>query len=86
MLYGGARTNTADEIAAVLGANTIGAPRWHTALNLYDLTLTKRLAGTPVEWRTANKVWLQHGLPITADYADLLTSKYGAPLADADFA
>ena len=86
MLYGGARTKTADEMASVLGADTIGAQGWHTALNLYDLTLEKRLAGTPVEWRTANKVWVQHGLPVTAEYADLLTSKYGAPLADADFA
>ncbi len=86
MLYGGARAKTADEMASVLGASAIGAQRWHTALNLYDLTLAKRLAGTPVEWGAANKVWVQHGLSITAEYADLLTSKYGAPLADADFA
>jgi serpin B len=86
MTYGGARAKTAEEMASVLGAQTIGADRWHTALNLYDLTLAKRLAGTRVEWRTANKIWVQRGIAIAAGYADLLTAKYGAPLGEADFA
>jgi serine protease inhibitor len=62
------------------------ADRWHTALNAYDLTLDARMKGSPTEWRVANKVWVQQGMTLQPAFLDLLVSRYGAPVAEADFA
>ena len=85
MIYGGARGQTATEMAAVLHAD-IPATDWHQGINAYDLTLDARTADSPTTWRAANKVWTLAGLPLRDEYLDLLTGAYGSPLAEADFA
>jgi serpin B len=85
MIYGGARAQTAAEMAAVLHAD-IPAADWHEGINAYDLTLDARTADSPTTWRAANKVWTLPGLPLRDEYLDLLTGAYGSPLAEGDFA
>ena len=85
MIYAGAHGRTADEMATVLHAD-LPAERWHEGINAYDLTLDARTAGSPTTWAAANKVWTQPGLPLRADYLDVLTGAYGSPLAEANFA
>jgi serpin B len=85
MLYGGAAGKTADEIDAVLHTG-MPADRWHVGLNAYDLTLDARTKGSPTTWRVANKIWAQQGLALQPAFLDLMVSRYGAPVAEADFA
>jgi len=85
MIYAGARTRTAKEMASVLHAE-IAAENWHEGINAYDLTLDARTAGSPTTWSAANKVWTQQGLPLREQFLDVLTGAYGSPLAEADFA
>jgi len=84
MMYAGARSETAEQMASVLHAD-IAAEAWHEGINAYDLTLNARTAGSPTTWSAANKVWTQPGLPLRDQYLDVLTGAYGSPLAEADF-
>ena len=85
MIYAGAEGQTASEMAAVLHAD-LPAEAWHEGINAYDLTLDARTAGSPTTWNAANKVWTLPGLPLRAEYLDVLAGTYGSPLAEADFA
>jgi serpin B len=85
MLYGGAAGKTAEEIASVLHTG-MPADRWHVGLNAYDLTLDARTKGSSTTWRVANKIWAQQGLALQPAFLDLMVARYGAPVAEADFA
>jgi serpin B len=85
MIYAGAETETAREMATVLHAD-IAARDWHEGINAYDLTLDARTAGSPTSWAAANKVWTQPALPLRGQFLDVLAGDYGSPLAEADFA
>lgn len=85
MTYASAAGGTAAEMAAVLHAD-LPADRWHEAINAYDLTLESRTAGTPVGWDAASKVWVEAGLPLEPAFLDILTGRYGSPVAEANFA
>lgn len=86
MVYAGADGATADEMATVLHADSLAPEDWHEGINAYDLTLDARTTGSPTEWSAANKVWAAPGLPLLDPYLDVLTSAYGSPVAEADFA
>jgi serpin B len=85
MIYAGARGQTATEIAQVLHADGVDPASWHEGINAYDLTLDARTTGSPTEWNSANRVWTRPGLPLRAEYLDVLTGAYGSPLAEVDF-
>ncbi len=84
MIYAGARSDTATEMATVLHAGDVAD--WQEGINAYDLTLDARTVGSPTEWAAGNKVWTMPGLDLREDYLDVLTGVYGSPLAEADFA
>ncbi len=86
MIYAGAAGDTAAEMRSVLHADELPAADWQEGINAYDLSLHARTSGSPTEWRSANKVWTEPGLPLRDDYLDVLTGVYGSPLAEAQFA
>ncbi len=85
LVYAGAAGQTATEMANVLHTS-MPAEAWHKTLNAYDLTLGARTAGSPTEWRAANKVWVQNGTDLLPSFLDRVTGDYGAPVAEVDFA
>ncbi|MDH3299213.1 MAG: hypothetical protein OES24_01760 [Acidimicrobiia bacterium] len=84
MIYAGAAGDTATEMKSVLHAD-LPLAEWQEGINAYDLSLHARTSGSPTEWRSANKVWTEPGLPLRPNYLDVLIGVYGSPLAEADF-
>lgn len=85
MIYAGARGDTATEMTRVLHVSDMDPSAWHEGINAYDLTLDARTAGSPTEWKSANKVWTRPGLALRDEFLDVLTGAYGSPLAEVDF-
>jgi serpin B len=87
MLYGGARNQTATQMASALHF-TLPAERLHPAFNALDLALTAP-AGDDAEafrLKVANSTWVQDGFPALPSYLDLLAENYGAGIFTQDFA
>ncbi|MBM3321516.1 MAG: serpin family protein [Candidatus Eisenbacteria bacterium] len=90
MLYGGARGETAEEIAEVLRYPE--GEGVHDAWNALDLALAARNlpAGDegedPVELLVANAFWGRLGFPFRDEYLDLLAVHYGSGIERLDFA
>jgi serpin B len=82
MVYGGARGDTATEIADAFHFDLPPA-QLHAAFNALD-----QLLNAPHEFElvTTNAVWGQRGFPFVQAYLDLLARDYGAGLRLADFA
>jgi len=91
MAYGGARGETASQMAAALHY-TLPADQFHPAFNALDL----ELAGRPnqatdvpeadrFQLSIANSLWGQKDFPFLSDYLDLLATNYGAGLRLVDF-
>jgi len=88
MLYAGAATTTADQMADALHFS-LPAPRLHAAFNALDLALTTSPPGTSsaaFRLEVANSIWVQDGLTILPTYLDTLAENYGAGLFEEDFA
>lgn len=84
MIYAGAGGATAQEMGAVLHADSSGHD-WHEGINAYDLSLDGRTVDSPTEWNSASKVWAQPGVGLLDSYLDTLTGEYGSPLAEVNF-
>jgi serpin B len=91
MAYGGARGETATQMADVLHYSLSGG-QFHPAFNALDLDLARRpeqAAGVNQKERfqlsIANAQWGQDGWPFLSEYLDLLAVNYGAGLHLVDF-
>jgi len=91
MTYGGARAETARQMAAVLHFS-LSQTRLHPAFNALDQELARREEaaaglgqGQGFRLDVANSIWGQNGFPFRADYLDLLADNYGAGLRLTDF-
>lgn len=92
MLYGGARSTTADEIAAVMHI-TVDDEVFHEVRNALDASLAasssdeepSQTEARPFTIRPANSVWGQIDFPFEAAYLSLLAEQYGAGLRGLDF-
>ena len=82
MLYAGAGTTTAAEMAGTLHFS-LPAPRLHAAFNALDLALaTPPPTGNAAAFRLtiANSIWIQDGLTVLPAYLDTLAENYDAGL------
>lgn len=87
MLYAGAGTTTATEMAAALHFG-LPADRLHPAFNALDLALTTPPAGSSADafrLAVANSMWVQDGFAVLPSYLDTLAENYGAGLFVEDF-
>ena len=91
MVYGGARGETASQLAQVLHY-TLADEQFHPAFNKLDLDLANRPAQvTNVDEKErfqlsiANSLWGQDGWPFLPGYLDLLALNYGAGMHLVDF-
>ncbi len=87
MLYNGASTTTATEIAAALRF-TLPVDRLNAAFDALDLALTtpppNGEAGA-FQLSLANATWLQKAFPILPSYLEVLAESYGAGVHTVDF-
>jgi serpin B len=87
MLYAGAGTTTASEMATALHFG-LPAERLHPAFNALDLALTAPPAGSSADafrLKVANSIWLQDGFPVLPTYLDTLAENYGAGMFVEDY-
>ena len=87
MLYAGAATTTATEMATALRF-TLPAERLHPAFNALDLALTTPPPGSDAgafRLAVANSIWVQDGFAVLPGYLDILAENYGAGVFVADF-
>ncbi len=93
MTYGGARGETAAEMAEALRFS-LGPERLHTAFNALDLEMQRRgqdveleegQTGAPFQLSVVNAIWGQTGYEFLSSYLDLLALNYGAGLRALDF-
>jgi serpin B len=92
MVYPGARANTAQEMAAILGIGS-EASEWHAGRNRLDLVMASAAAirpnggdATPLTIEPTNAIFGQLGYPFEPDFLDVLSANYGAGLHGVDFA
>ena len=88
MLYAGAGTSTATQIAHTLHF-TLPAPRLHAAFNALDLALTTPPPGAKAaafRLDIANSIWIQDGMTVLPAYLDTLAENYDAGLFVQNFA
>jgi serpin B len=82
MLYAGARSTTAAQMADALHFG-LPAPRLHAAFNALDLALTSPPSiGSADDFRIniANSIWIQDGFTVLPAYLDTLAENYDAGL------
>lgn len=87
MLYAGAATTTADQMAGALHFN-LPAARLHAAFNALDLALTTPPPGASAaafRIAVANSIWVQDGFHVLPTYLDTLAENYGTGLFVEDF-
>ena len=87
MLYAGAATTTAAEMADALNFG-LPAERLHPGFNALDLALTTPPAGSNAaafRLSVANSLWVQDGFAVLPSYLDTLAQNYGAGLFVEDF-
>lgn len=89
MVYAGARSNTAQQMAETLHFDLESA-RLHPALNALDLALAGRggggSQGEGFSLEIANAIWGQKGYPFQMPFLDILAENYGAGMRVVDFA
>jgi serpin B len=84
MTHAGARGETADEIAAVLG---MPDDRERIAAAVSELRrVLAEAKGNTITLDIANRLWVQQGKPLEADFAGLLEKRYDASAGLVDFA
>ena len=82
MLYAGASTTTAAQMADVLHFS-LPAPNLHAGFNALDLALTTPPSTTNAaafRLEIANSIWIQDGFSVLPSYLDTLAENYGAGL------
>ncbi len=90
MAYGGARGETAAQMADVLHY-TLAGNQFHPAFNALALDLARRPVQANVDEKErfqlsiANALWGQDGWPFLPEYLDLLAANYGAGMRLVDF-
>jgi serpin B len=91
MVYGGARGETASQMAQTLHY-TLAGEQFHPAFNALDLDLARRPGQAAdvsekdqFQLSIANSLWGQDGWPFLPDYLDLLAINYGAGMHLVDF-
>lgn len=91
MTYGGARGQTADQMAEVMHF-TLPSEQYHPAFNLLSLDLSRRPAQAEnvdpadrFQLTIANSLWGQDGWHFLPEFLDLLAANYGAGLRLVDF-
>jgi serpin B len=87
MLYAGAATTTAAEMADALHFG-LPADRLHPGFNALDLALTTPPSGSSAaafRLSVANSLWVQDGFAVLPSYLDTLAENYGAGLFVQDF-
>jgi serpin B len=85
MLYNGAQTETATQMAATLHF-TLPTDRLNAAFDALDLALTAPPSDAgSFQLSLANAAWTQTGFPILPAYLDVLAESYGAGLDTVDF-
>ena len=91
MTYGGARGQTADQMAEVMHF-TLPSEQFHPAFNLLSLNLSRRpdqvedlAPADRFQLTIANSLWGQDGWSFLPEFLDLLSANYGAGLRLVDF-
>jgi serpin B len=87
MLYDGAETETASQMASTLHF-TLPVDRLNAAFDALDLALTTPPSGGDAgmfQLSLANSTWIQQGFPILPAYLDTLAESYGAGINTVDF-
>ncbi len=91
MTYGGAKGDTASEMADALKFG-LGQGKLHAAFNALDLEIAKRKdtpvekdGGDPFQLSVVNATWGQKGYSFQDSYLDLLAVNYGAGMHLLDF-
>ena len=90
MAYAGARAQTAEQMAQVLGID-LADPAWHAARNRLELEMLAAAAqpiktGDRLTLDPTNAVFGQSGFPFEDEYLQTLAEAYGAGLQTLDFA
>ncbi|HUW99989.1 MAG: serpin family protein [Phycisphaerae bacterium] len=85
MTYGGARGETADQMAQVLCLPSSGKAV-HRAYGALQGDLNAAGAGGAFELAVANRLWGEKGYTFLPDFLSLLETNYGAGLEQVDFA
>jgi serpin B len=85
MLYNGAETETATQMATTLHF-TLPTDRLNAAFDALDLALTAPPGGAgSFQLSLANSTWIQQGFSILPAYLDVLAQSYGAGINSLDF-
>lgn len=91
MTYGGARGETASQMADVLNY-ALPVDQFHPAFNALDLDLARRPDQAAdvnekerFQLNIANSLWGQNGWPFLQEYLDMLAMNYGAGMRLVDF-
>lgn len=82
MLAAGARGPSADEIYSALHLPEATA---HTTLGGMVTTWNQAGEDSPMTLRVANRVWVDNGLPVKAEYLRITSELYGAQATNLDF-
>src|SRR5262249_24474155 len=87
MLYAGAATTTAAQMATALHFS-LPADRLHPAFDALNLALTTPPPGSSADafrLAVANSLWVQDGFTVLGGYLDTLAENYGAGMFVEDF-
>jgi serpin B len=83
MLYAGARTSTAEEIATAMQFS-LPAEQLHPAFNALDQNLKSNVSEN-FQLNIVNQMWGREGEQWQTEYLDILAQQYGAGLQEMDF-
>jgi len=84
MTYGGARGNTALQMAQTLHF-TLGQDKLHSTFSTLENTLNAVQEEGDVTLYTVNSIWPQKGYPFREDYLSLIRKNYGVSITPVDF-
>jgi serpin B len=85
MTYGGARGQTAEQMARVLQFTMVPTNKLHSAFGALKAGIDSVQRRGTVQLNTANALWPQKGYPFLDDYLDLLKKHYGASITPLDY-
>jgi len=84
MTYGGARGETAAQMEGVFRFD--GGAQVHSELAAWAAAVKEAATGEGIQFRLANRAWLQRDWPVREEFLRVLQEQYDAPAARADFA
>ncbi len=85
MTYGGARGQTAEQMARVLQFPTLPNNKLHAAFGALKARMDSIQKGGTVQLNIANALWPQKGYPFLNKYLNLLKSQYGGSVTPLDY-